>query len=48
MHSLILNVFYRITEWLRLGGTSGCHWVQSPAQAGTHTAGCPGPGTDGF
>lgn len=39
---------YRITDWLRLAGTSGGHLVQPPAQAGIAGAGCPKVHPGGF
>jgi len=35
--------YHRITEWSGLEGTSVSHPVQTPAQAGSPTAGCTGP-----
>lgn len=38
----------RITEWLRLEGTSGVFLFNPPAQAGPPTATCQGPCPDSF
>lgn len=35
------KMYYRITGWLRLEGTSGGHLIQPPAHAGPPSAGCP-------
>jgi len=39
---------HRITEQLRLKGTSGGHWSHPAAQRGPRGAGCPGPCPDYF
>ena len=39
---------YRITEWLRLAGTSGYHLVQTQVQVGSPRASCPVPCPDVF
>lgn len=41
--SLAFHVFHRLTEWLRLKGTSGGHLIQPLAQAEIPRGGCPGP-----
>lgn len=42
------QALHRITEWLRLEETSGCHLVQPSAQAQTPRAGFSGPRPGGF
>lgn len=43
-----LKLSYRITEWLRLAGSTVRCLVQPPAQSGTPIAGSPGPCPDEF